>query len=92
MLKLNQKKVKTPNRIVILGSRGFIGSSVLNYLEEKQIPSLPISRKDINLLSKKESKKLKRILRKSDALIITSSIAPCKTIEDLKKNITINLK
>ena len=33
MLKLNQKKVKTPNRIVILGSRGFIGSSVLNYLE-----------------------------------------------------------
>ena len=89
MLKLNQKKVKTPNRIVILGSRGFIGSSVLNYLEEKHIPSLPISRKDINLLSKKESKKLKRILRKSDALIITSSIAPCKTIEDLKKNITM---
>ena len=89
MLKLNQKKVKTPNRIVILGSGGFIGSSVLNYLEEKHIPSLAISRKDINLLSKKESKKLKRILRKSDALIITSSIAPCKTIEDLKKNITM---
>jgi len=87
MLRLLQKKNKSPNRVVILGSKGFIGSSILNYLEARHISTLPISRKEINLLSKKESRKLKRVLRKSDTLIITSSIAPCKTVGDLKKNI-----
>ena len=89
MLKLLQKKYKKPNRIVVLGSRGFVGSSIVQALKTRAISNLPISRKEINLLSNLQSTKLKKILRNSDTLVITSSIAPCKNIEDFQKNISM---
>ena len=61
MLKLLQKKYKKPNRIVVLGSRGFVGSSIVQALKTRAISNLPISRKEINLLSNLQSTKLKKI-------------------------------
>ena len=48
MSKNNQLQNVYPKRIVILGSKGFIGSHVSKLLKQKKIPVLDISRNEID--------------------------------------------
>ena len=83
------KKIFSLNRrVVILGSSGYIGSSLKNYLKKK-IKVIGIGRNKIDFLKKNSSKKLSSIIRHHDIIINAVAIAPCKNIQDLNKNIII---
>ena len=89
MLKhLNAVKTK-PSRVVLLGSRGFVGSHIYLQLQHEAINILGISKDDINLLTDDAEEKLLQSLRPHDTLVIVSSLVPCKTIEMLTNNITM---
>ena len=83
------KKISSLNRrVIILGSSGYIGSSLKNYLKKK-IKVIGIGRSKIDFLKKNSSKKLSSIIRHHDIIINAVAIAPCKNIQDLNKNIII---
>lgn len=83
------KKISSLNRrVIILGSSGYIGSSLKNYLKKK-IKVIGIGRNKIDFLKKNSSKKLSSIIRHHDIIINAVAIAPCKNIQDLNKNIII---
>ena len=80
---------KKNKRVVILGSGGFISSSVEVLLKKNKISYLGLSRKKIDFKKKHSSKKLIRILKNSDTVLIIAAKAPCKDIEMLEDNLQI---
>ena len=75
--------------IVILGSSGFIGKSLCNYLTGNNIAHVGVSSKEIDLTAPNSAKKLSKILSKSTVLIFASSIVREKgdSLENMLKNI-----
>ncbi|MDC0234502.1 NAD-dependent epimerase/dehydratase family protein [Candidatus Pelagibacter sp.] len=80
------KKIK---RVVILGSGGFISSSIENELNKKKINFLGLTRKKIDLLKNSSVNKLNNILKKTDVVIIIAAKAPCKNLKMLEDNLQI---
>lgn len=76
-------------RFVVFGSTGFIGSSLVKFLKIKKINYVALSRKDGDLLKSADTERIYKKLKTDDTLIITSSIAPCKNLDDYEKNIII---
>ena len=78
---------------IILGSNGFVANSLKNYLKSKNEKHISIGKKEINFLSKNSSIKLRNIIKnkKNSFLVITSAIAPAKTLNDYLKNIIMIL-
>ncbi len=77
------------NRVVILGSNGFIGSNLKKYLISKNIRTIGLNRSKIDFLKPKSFKKLSKIIKNNDILVNAIAIAPCKTYLDFQKNIEI---
>jgi nucleoside-diphosphate-sugar epimerase len=77
------------NRIIVLGSRGFVGSSVVNLLKNLSFSVISIDKKKINFLDNNSSILLKNIIKKDDIIINAIAIAPCKIFSDFLKNIVI---
>ena len=75
--------------IILLGSTGFIGKSLLNFLQEQQIKCLGISSKEIDLTEKSAVNKLVKLLKPNSVLIFASSIVREKgdDLENMQKNI-----
>ena len=76
---------------IILGSKGFVASSLKHFLKTKNEKFKSINKKEIDFLTNKSSTKFKKILSRSNNvnLVITSAIAPAKSIEDYHKNISM---
>jgi UDP-glucose 4-epimerase len=77
------------NRIIVLGSKGFVGSSAFNILKKFFFLVIPIDKKKINFLENNSSKLLKNIIKKDDIIINAIAIAPCKKFSDFLKNLLI---
>jgi len=77
--------------IIILGSRGFVAQSLKNFLIKKNKKPLAIGKSQINFLKENSFDKLKKILKnkKNYTLVITSSIAPAKNLDDHLDNMKI---
>lgn len=75
--------------IILLGSTGFIGKSLLNFFEKQQIECLGISSKEIDLTKKSAVNKLVKLLEPNSVLIFASSIVREKgdNLENMQKNI-----
>lgn len=83
-------KFKKKNKIIVLGSNGFIGSNLIKeFKKDLKIKIIGISRKDIDFTNKNSSKKFSKIINEGDLILNAISVAPCKTISDLNKNIII---
>ena len=60
---------KHPSRVVVVGAGGFVGGAVVSKLRKLSIPVLPITRKDIDLLSDGALEKLVNLLQPDDVLV-----------------------
>ncbi|MGB9041767.1 MAG: NAD-dependent epimerase/dehydratase family protein [Pseudolabrys sp.] len=85
MLRHNNTTPVLPHRVVILGSRGFVGGAIMRKLSGAQL--LGLSRQELDLLVDKAGERLSSLLRPDDALVIVSAIAPCKTYGNMMDNI-----
>ncbi len=75
------------NRVVILGANSFIGKAIVKKFKNKNIRSVLVTRKKVDLEKKQSIKKLKQILKKGDTIIFIAALAPVKNIEMLNQNL-----
>lgn len=78
MLKHNTKYPVIPQRVVVMGAGGFVGSAISNHMKQKGMPVLGLTPESLNLLDNNASLKLSSILCPDDTLVMVSAIAPCK--------------
>ncbi len=76
-----------PQRVVILGAKGFVGTTLAKKLKEEKIDYLALGREELDLMCTKSAEQLCTILQPQDALIIVSAKAPCKNYAMLLDNI-----
>lgn len=82
-------KSKNLNRIVILGSHGFVGSAICSTLDSHNYEYLPLSRNDIDLSDKSQEDKLLNFLKNGDILVAAAAVAPVKNIDMFIQNLKI---
>lgn len=87
MLKHTSSSKIIPERVVVMGSGGFIGTVLVKTLNENKIPTLALGRSNLDLLDSDASNRLLDILDQEDTLIVISAIAPCKNIQMIYENI-----
>ena len=74
-------------RVVVLGSKGFVGSSITKLLKNNNIPTLDLSRIEVDLNLSDASNKLVELLNPEDYIVIASANAPVKNNQMLIDNI-----
>jgi UDP-glucose 4-epimerase len=87
MLQHHFEKPTRPARAVVIGSGGFVGSTIVGQLRAAGIDVLPLTRKDVDLLAAGAGAKLKGLLRPEDAVVFVSAIAPARTPAMLVDNL-----
>jgi nucleoside-diphosphate-sugar epimerase len=87
MLNHVNAKPAIPDRVVIIGAGGFVGGAIKKQLDADGIYTLPLSRKELDLLAEGASIKLNRLLKPSDSVVMISAIAPAKTVPVLMQNL-----
>jgi nucleoside-diphosphate-sugar epimerase len=78
---------KRPDRVVVIGANGFVGSSIVKQLTEKNIETLSIGRLELDLLSEGSAGKLSNILKANDVVVIAAAKAPAKDFSMLLDNL-----
>jgi UDP-glucose 4-epimerase len=89
MLEHTYAQPKQPERVVVIGSGGFVGGAIVRRLAVDGIPRLPLGRAEINLVAAGAGAKLAGLLRPGDAVVAAAAIAPCKTAAMLLDNLRI---
>ncbi|HAT50326.1 MAG: NAD-dependent epimerase/dehydratase family protein [Nitrospirae bacterium] len=89
MLKHHWTTPQKPSRVCILGSQGFVASSVAKALNEREIAAEAIGSGDVNLTGSDAGKRLAARLRSEDTLIFVSARAPCKTMPLFMENLAM---
>jgi len=87
MLKHLFEKSSIPNRVVILGSAGFVGTACHQRLDTLDIPVLPMPRTELDLTTPEAGDLLAQVLRPEDSLLFVSAKAPVKTESMLIDNL-----
>ena len=78
-----------PARVVVLGARGFVASSLVAHLQAARVNVLTLSAADLDLTSPESADALAAALRPEDALVFVSALTPDKgkDIATLMKNL-----
>ena len=76
-----------PSRVVIIGAGGFVGGAIARQLAADGISVLPLTHKELDLLTDDAAAKLKGLLRPGDSVVVVSAIAPAKTVPVLIQNL-----
>jgi nucleoside-diphosphate-sugar epimerase len=76
-----------PKRAVVIGSGGFVGSTIVKELAKAKIPTLGLTRTDIDLLSPGAADALKARLLRDDTVVFVSAIAPARNVTQFMANL-----
>jgi UDP-glucose 4-epimerase len=76
-----------PDRVVVLGAGGFIGQAIATRLAVGRVPVMTLGRNEIDLTTCEAGGRLACSLQTTDALVMVSARAPCKTPQMLLGNI-----
>lgn len=76
-----------PARAVVIGAAGFVGSTIVKELARANIPTLGLTRKQVDLLAPGGAEALKAQLSSDDAVIFVSAVAPAKNTAQLMANL-----
>lgn len=71
-------KLKKTSRVLVFGSTGFIGSSIIKLLKKNKHNYIGFNSKNLNLLKKNSSNKISKIINKYDIILFISANAPVK--------------
>ena len=82
---------RNPARVVVLGSRGFIGKALMERLRTQDVPTLGLASADIDLAAPAAADKLAAALKPSDAVVMLSALTPDRgrDIATLMKNLAM---
>lgn len=82
---------KNPERVVLLGARGFIGAAIRKELDARRIPCLSLASADLNLAETSAPDKLAAALKATDAVVMLAALTPDKgrDVATLMKNLAI---
>lgn len=82
-------ETKAPKRVVVIGSRGFVGRNVCAQLKESGIPTVECSSSDIDLVEASSVSKLKDLIRPGDSVVLISALTPDKgrDVHTMMKNL-----
>jgi len=89
MLKHLHKEETKPNRVVLLGGKGFIGSRTSHLLKTKNLNFLSLGKEELDLSKEESSSQLSELLEPSDTLVFISAKAPVKNEDMLIENLII---
>ncbi len=76
-----------PKRAVVIGSGGFVGSTIAKELARAKIPTLGLTRAQVDLLSPSGADALKALLSPDDAVVFVSAIAPARNVTQFMANL-----
>ena len=71
-------KLKQTSRVLVFGSTGFIGSSIIKLLKKNKNNHIGFNSKNLNLLKKNSSNIISKIINKDDIILFISANAPVK--------------
>ena len=87
MLTHLRARPEAPARIVVMGAGGFIGGAIAARAAAAGIPTLALTRADVDLLAADAADRLAGLLRPDDAFVAAAAIAPVKTVAMLADNL-----
>jgi UDP-glucose 4-epimerase len=76
-----------PERVVVIGAGGFVGSTIAAELARNRIETLAITRREVDLLQPTAIEQLTSRLARTDAVVFVSAIAPAKNTAQLMTNL-----
>ena len=79
--------MRNKNKIIILGSNGFISKNLIKNLSKKKIKYIGINRNYCDLEKISSIKILKKIVNKNDIVVFIAANAPVKNSKMLYSNI-----
>lgn len=82
-------KPRPPVRAVVMGAAGFVGAAICRRLDRDGVPTLALTRRDVDLLRPGAADRLAERLRGDDAFVAVSAIAPVKTPQMLRDNLVM---
>jgi len=80
---------RKPERVVLLGARGFIGVAIRRQLDAQRVPVLALTSADLNLAETSATDKLAAALKTTDAVVMLAALTRDKDIATLMKNLTM---
>jgi len=66
-----------PDRVVMLGASGFVGTAIVRRLMADGVSHIALTRKAVDLLAEGAAGRLKAILQPTDSLVMTSATVRC---------------
>jgi UDP-glucose 4-epimerase len=87
MLRHYHPRPLAPDRVVLLGAAGFIGQAIAARLAAEHVRVMALGRNEIDLTARDAGERLTGSLQRTDALVMVSARAPCKTPQMLLDNI-----
>jgi UDP-glucose 4-epimerase len=76
-----------PERVVVIGAGGFVGSAIVAAAAARGFDVLPLGRGEVDLLADGSGDILKGLLEPGDAVVFVSALAPCKDYVMFEQNI-----
>ncbi len=76
-----------PERVVVIGAGGFVGSAIVAAAAEREFAVHPLGSADVDLLADGSGERLRAELRANDAVVFVSARAPCKDYAMFEQNI-----
>jgi UDP-glucose 4-epimerase len=89
MLSHSLGQAEKPARVVILGSSGFVGSTLAQVLDRDGVAVRGVARKELDLTEPSAAERLAAMLKREDALVVPAGLTPDKgrTIGTLMANL-----
>ena len=91
MLEHGNVAPQVPNRVVVIGAKGFVGGVLVARLATERIPTLALGRAEVDLLQPGAADTLAALLKPTDSVVAVSAMAPVKNTRMLADNLRMVL-
>lgn len=78
---------RSPGRVVVIGAGGFVGGAIAARLAGDGVPTLALTRRQLDLLAGDAVATLRALVEDTDSVVVVSALAPVRTVSMLAPNI-----